>query len=259
MTTPTLATFTDKPSGSRLYKHPITGDACPGVTSVIGGKAKPFLTPWAAKMVATAAVEKRELIAKMIEEVGEDEAIKWLKGAPYRKSGAAADAGTNAHSIFEALLKGNPLGELTEDADLYRRHFADFLDKVQPEMVYAEESIWSETHGYAGTFDAFLKIEGVPTIADWKTSNAVYPETSLQLAAYANADHIIRADGTQVPMPKAERGVVLRVRPDEGWQLHELPIGPDVFEVFLSLRKLWDFTRIERSLVQKPLVVGRGA
>lgn len=43
--------------GARWYVDPDTGTKVPGVTSIINVLDKPFLSPWAAKMVAEFAVE----------------------------------------------------------------------------------------------------------------------------------------------------------------------------------------------------------
>lgn len=64
-----------------------------------------------------------------------------------------------------------------------------------PELLGAEDLIYSEEMDYCGTFDGLLKINGKVVLADWKTTNAskkeapqgVYYSYFLQLGAYAAA------------------------------------------------------------------------
>src|SRR5690606_38508722 len=55
VTTPKINTL--RRGGARYYVNPETGDKVPGVTSIVGMLPKEFLKFWAAKSVATAAVD----------------------------------------------------------------------------------------------------------------------------------------------------------------------------------------------------------
>lgn len=254
MTTPKVATF--HRGGSRFYVHPDSGDKVPGVTSVLNMLPKPFLKAWAAKMVATEAVEGFDAWRHMAERDPEG-AIDYLKRTPDRTTRKAADTGTAAHGIFEALARDEPIGALTPDLQPFADHFRDFLDTVQPEFLALEDTVWSEKHGYAGSFDALMKIQGEMVWADNKTTRSgVYPEVALQLAAYSRADYILDGDsGEQHLLPYARRGCVVHVRP-EGWALYEVPITDEVFEVFLNLRRVFDWDKSSRQIVGKPVLKG---
>lgn len=262
MTTPKIRTLST--GGSRWYVHPTTGEKCPGVTSVLNMLPKPFLKAWAAKEVATTAVDNLDAI-RVLAASDRQGAIDYLKGSPNRNTRAAADIGTAAHGVFEALSLGHPLPALTDEMLPYVRHFSDFLDKVQPTYRMVEETIWSDSHSYAGSFDAFAEIQGHGCWVDNKTTRSgVHAEVALQLSAYSHADFVLRENGTQVALPKAPaggstRGVVVHVRP-EGWALYEVPIGDDVFEFFLALRKtfVWD-SAYARQVVGKPIAKGAAA
>lgn len=257
MTSPKIPTFYR--GGSRFYVHPTSGAKVPGVTSVLNALPKPFLKAWAAKVVAENAVAMAA-DGTLVPMATRDPSgtVDYLKRAPGRSTQHSADVGTAAHGVFEMLAKGEPIGRLTDEVDVFRRHFEDFLDVVQPEILRQEDTVWSETHGYAGSFDAFGKIEGEPTWIDYKTTRSgVHAEVALQLSAYAHADYLLDGEtGETLLQPEGERGVVVHVRP-EGWALYEVPIGDDVFEHFLYLlRGPFAWEQISRTIVGRPVLKG---
>lgn len=240
MTTPKVNTI--KREGSRLYVEPETGEKVPGVTSVIGMLPKDFLRYWAAKEVATTAVEELGTLVSMVLR-DPSAAIDHLKKAPDRNTRKAADTGTAAHDLFERMSRGETLGRVHPDLEPFVNHFDDFLTTVKPEYHHMEETVWSDTHKYAGSFDAFATIDGQRVWVDNKTTRSgIHAEVGIQLAAYRFADHILRPDGSRVPMPKADGGVVLHVRP-EGWQLVPVRADEEMFDMFLTLRKVFHFEK----------------
>lgn len=257
MTSPKIATL--HRGGSRFYVHPSTGDKVPGVTSVLGMLPKGFLKWWAAKEVATTAVamaKSGELTLMAARD--EDGAIDYLKRSPDRNTKRAADIGTAAHGVFEALSLGHPLGPITEDLEPFARHFADYLETVQPEYLRCEDTVWSDQHGYAGSFDALAVIQGERCWVDNKTTRSgVHAEVALQLSAYRKADYLLDGEtGEQILQPEADRGVVVHVRP-EGWALYEVPIGDDVFEFFLHLRQTFEWDRaFSKGIPGRPVLKG---
>jgi hypothetical protein len=258
MTSPKVPTFYR--GGSRYYEHPGTGDKVPGVTSVLNMLPKPFLKAWAAKEVATTAVAMGGDLVRMAER-DPDGAIDYLKRSPDRNTRKAADTGTAAHGVFEALSLGQPLGRITEDLEPFARHFADFLDVVQPKFLRCEDTVWSEAHGYAGSFDFLAEIQGERCWGDNKTTRSgVHAEVTLQLSAYAHADYLLDGEtGEQLLHPEAHRGVVLHVRPT-GWALYEVPIGDEVFAYFLTLRRVFDWVNTHsKGVVGRPAVKGAAA
>lgn len=256
MTSPKIRTFYG--AGSRWYVHPgDPEDKVPGVTSILNMLPKGYLKAWAAKLVAEEAVAKIAYVAPMIAE-DPDGAVDYLKRAPERFTRAAADVGTAAHGVFETLSLGIPLGPITEDLIPFARGAEALLNTVEPEILRTEETVWNRTHSYAGSFDGYANVSGYRTIFDWKTTRSgVHAEVALQLAAYAHAEAVLNPeDGSEGPMFPVERGLVFHVRPD-GWGVYEVPVGDDVFEYFLALRKVfaWD-TKASRGIPGRPAVKG---
>ncbi|MEV7402857.1 hypothetical protein AB0N93_21000 [Streptomyces sp. NPDC091267] len=253
-------------SGSRFYVHPDRREIIhPGVTSVIGMLPKPFLQRWSANMAAELAVDSIDFLADMASR-DRDGAIKYVAGAAHRYTKHRADVGSKAHDLFERMIRtgaftardstGEFLAHVHPDMVPYRAHFAEFLSVVNPELVRAEDVAWSDTHGYAGSFDAILRVwldekgkptpdrSGVPALlmVDWKTSKGTYPDVALQMAAYARADFLIDPDGNREPTPEFDGAAVLHITPD-GWEFKPVRIDDEVFAVFLSLRHIFDWDR----------------
>lgn len=253
--------------GSRFYIHPEKPETkVPGVTSVCGMLPKPFLAFWNAKMVAELAVDSLPFVEQMAARDRQG-AVDYLKGAARRYTKMRADVGSAAHDLFERMIRGE--GGFTErdprgryrvsvhpDLETYRANFAEFLEVVGPELVGAEDVAWSDIHEYAGSFDAILRVwldsENKPTpdrsgtpvllIVDWKTSKDTHAEVALQMSAYAYADKIIHADGSESPMPEFDGAAVLHITPEQ-WAFKPVRIEPEIFAFFLSLRHIFDWDR----------------
>lgn len=241
--------------GSRFYLDADLPEVrLPGVTSILSMLPKPFLMYWSAKLTAELAVDSLPFVQHMAERDRQG-AIDYLKGASRRYTKIRADVGSKAHDLFERMIRGEEVGKVHPDLEPYRVMFADFLATVNPELVRAEDVAWSDRHGYAGSFDAILRVwlsddrrptpdrSGTPVLlmVDWKTSADTYPEVALQMAAYAHADRIIGPDGSSEPMPDVDGAAVLHITPEQ-WGLKPVRIDRDVFDVFLVLRRVfaWD-------------------
>ncbi|MET9147292.1 hypothetical protein [Streptomyces sp. NPDC004042] len=215
---------------------------------------KPFLVWWAARMTAEAAVSNLPAVASIAErdEVG---AVDYLRNAHSRYTKLRARIGSEAHDLFERMIRGEAIGRVHPDLEPYRAGFAEFLSVVRPVLVRAEDIAWSDTHEYAGSFDAIIRVrlgeDGKPDhengtwhvlIVDWKTSKSTYPDVALQMSAYAHADKIIAPDGTAEPMPEFDGAAVLHITPD-GWAFKPVRIDREVFDTFLTLRKVFTWDR----------------
>ncbi|MGW6920862.1 hypothetical protein ACWGA9_06195 [Streptomyces sp. NPDC054950] len=267
---------TDETGGSRVYFKEIDpATRYPSVTVTVDMLPKKFLQRWHANMAADLALDSIDYIQRMADRDREG-AKRWLAGAAYRYTEARGKIGTKAHDMFERIIRGQRVGRVHPDMAPYQRCFQEFLDHVKPVLVRAEDVAWSDTHKYAGSFDAWLMLRvvvnddgtwtldpdntsgvavWVNVIADWKTSKSIWPSVALQMGAYANADKIISAEGIEEDMPEFDGAVVLHITPD-GWSL--VPVYADelraAFELFLHLRKVTDWERItQKRVLGKPL------
>lgn len=253
-------------SGSRFYFDTAQPDIkVPGVTSIVGMLPKPFLQFWNAKMVAELAVDSLDFIKQMAERDRQG-AVDYLKGAARRYTKIRADVGSDAHDLFERMIRGESTGSIHPDLRPYHQHFSEFLDIVQPELVRAEDVAWSDEHQYAGSFDAMLRLKlddnGKPdphgdsalVVADWKTSKSTYPDVALQMSAYAHADRIISPSGESEPMPEFDGACVLHITPD-AWEFKPVRIDrDDVFGHFLHLRETFKWDReVSKTVLGSPI------
>lgn len=266
-----MAIRTIKKSGSRFYFNEADPETrYPGVTSIVSMLPKPFLQRWNANMAATLAVDSLDFLKEMAER-DRDGAKKYIAGAAYRYTNHRAKVGSQAHDLFERMIRGEYVGSVHPDMRAYQRHFAEFLDRVQPELVRAEDVAWSDTHEYAGSFDAMLRLKldenGKPdpagetalVIADWKTSKGTYPDVALQMSAYANADEVVSPDGTREAMPAFDGAVVLHIT-DEAWEFMPVRIDGDVFAHFLHLRQTFEWDRsVSKTVLGDPIAEKSGA
>lgn len=113
------------------------------------------------------------------------------EGRDFRETrDAAAEAGTIAHSLVECHLLGDTLdlssldGEAVVKAQSAFQSYLDWEKQSKLEIVEVEHSFVSEEYQYGGTLDAIGEIDGKLCLLDWKSSNKVYPEMLIQLAAY---------------------------------------------------------------------------
>jgi hypothetical protein len=65
--------------------------------------------------------------------------------------------------------------------------FAEFWKTYKPELISAEDFVWSDKYKYAGTADLVCKMNDQVWLLDLKTSNSIHKSYDLQLASYAKA------------------------------------------------------------------------
>lgn len=263
------------------YKEEAPEVRYPGVTRIVDMLPKSFLQRWNANMAADLAIDSLDFIKEMAERDREG-AKKYLAGAAPRYTSARAKIGSQAHDLFERQIRGEAIGRVHPDLEPYRRNFDNFLTTVKPVLVRAEDVAWSDTHRYAGSFDAWLRLRvvlkddetwaldpdnvtgeaiWVDVIADWKTSKSVWPSVALQMAAYASADKLIDPTGAEEPMPVFDGAAVLHITP-EGWTLYPV-YGPQLAEAFghfVHLRQTFDWENgASRKALGGPLASSRVA
>lgn len=255
-------------SGDRWYVDPGTGDKVPGVSAILDMYPKPALPGWAAREAAAFAVSNLDVVSALAR-TDAKAAVDLIKGAPWRKSGKAADDGTQIHGLAETLMRDRienrkstfsvPPGTMD-----FLRNFARFATEfdVVPRMV--ETTVWDDEYNYAGTFDGLYTLtldgEEIDAIVDTKTgASGVWPEASLQQVAYARARWFLDPEtGERTPMPRVDAAFGLWLRP-EGWALIPLSIDDATWEQFLRLRESYEWKRtrekyaVGKAVNQNPL------
>jgi len=151
------------------YKNK-AGKKVPGVTTIIGRfKDSGGLLWWAFEQGKSA-------------ERGEINSL-------YDKRDEAAEAGTLAHTMVENHINGiestlpeNPT-DIQKQAWQGYQNYLKWAETTKIEVIEQEMEMVSEQYQFGGCPDAVM-VKGELALGDWKTSNGVYPDYLIQLAAY---------------------------------------------------------------------------
>ena len=147
----------------------------------------------------------------------------------------AATVGTLAHALIQADLQDDTVDrnlyspqqmDLAENAVL---SFFEWKKRHKIEVIFCEQQMVSDKMLYGGTVDCYCKLDGKPTLLDFKTGKAIYEEYFVQLAAYAE---LLKENGYPV-----EEVRILRVGRDdtEGFEERSVADTRKWFEIFKRL------------------------
>lgn len=194
------------------------------------------LVNWAVRTTAEYAVDNNDVIAPLAGR-DRDAAVKLLADARWTSSGKAAARGTDLHKAAEALALG-VTPEVEDHILPYVEQYQAFLDTFRPSFLMSEAPVYNPTHGYAGTCDGVLEMDGRRLIFDLKTtahapdsgkSRPPFPEVALQLVAYRRAEwvgllsemryasgkryYLYDPDAQHEPMPETDGALCVVVSP----------------------------------------------
>lgn len=186
------------------------GNNWPSVTTITSLLAKPALYSWYGK-------------------VGNAEA-KRIKDE-------STAFGRDVHGGVEAYLKGEKYLNETEAAHQLVAGFVEWFEKQNIKPVAIEEHLKSTEHRYHGTFDFVAEVNGVLTLCDLKTNNAIYDEMVLQLTGY----HILWNENQQT-LP-CNDGLIIRLdKKTKKVYTKEYKYLDRYDGVFLGLRTVWEWS-----------------
>jgi hypothetical protein len=235
------------------------------VTTLIGALDKPALLYWAAEQTAICAVDQLATVQAMVNDGDRADVVKWLRDARFRRpkgERSAAELGTAVHEACEQFALTGTRPDVDDDVAPFLNQFDAWCDRFQPVYEAAEVTVYSPQYGYAGTCDAFLSVDGVRCIVDYKTSKksvdargkatSPYPEqVALQLAAYRYAElaavwrprrmeqfrrrYYLLGEAEKamaVPVPEVDIGLVIHITPEhcEAWPME---CGAEIHKAFL--------------------------
>lgn len=239
MTAPKLSVET---ANGRYYYHPRKPNQVPSITNIKKVRNVPAINGWKVNTTARYAADNLEMLTPL----PPYERYQLIKSAPYRPS-QSGDIGDTVHDWIDRTVKGFeiPEDELQAAIPAARNTFKTFLafrryHLYQPMVLnQAEFTVWSDTHGYAGTADLDISIGDWRVLIDNKTGNDAYWDTALQIAALAKADFIVSEDGSEQPIPAYDRFAILHLRPTY-FRLIPVHHIDECFEAFLGLKKVFD-------------------
>lgn len=232
-----------------------------GVTTLIkSGMPSDALMYWAAREVAEEAVDGSDVWEPILLKDGRDEAIRYLKGAPWRTRNKGGQRGTKVHKWAELLAKGETIVP-EGDEEPYVDRFLEWWDEwdVRPVELpngdlAVELCVVNVEHQYGGTLDLVAELAGwhpdgssAVVAVDYKSGKGIHPETGAQLTAYVHApEYLPKADGSEGVRPLAELGIEGAVT------VHLQPDHATTYPVDVSDARYLDF----RYIVQVAEIVG---
>lgn len=185
-----------------------------------------------------------------------------MEGVDYReRRDKAATAGTAAHSMIENFLAGRNPGqgvetedqETAENAERAFKAFRGWEREHRVEVLRQEVQLTDDEFGFGGCYDALIELDGVLTLADWKSSSDIYGSMVAQIGAYhrlITVNHSERNHPKQAVIVKAGKDGTLRVVELDS---EAIALGWDVFQAAL---KVYNARRVLDGLVAKPLIPG---
>ena len=190
------------------------GDRVPSVTTILGILNKPALLDWAWQM--------------------------GTQGLDYKAvRDGAADVGSLAHYMILCYLRREEPDTSEYSAQTIERaensliKFWDWEKAHNLKPIMLETPLVSEGLGFGGTIDFFGLVDGQPTLVDFKTGKAVYPEFFYQLAAY---EQLLTEAGQLIEVTR-----ILRIgrTEDEGFEERTIGKLDRQWEIFLNCLKIY--------------------
>ena len=221
-------------------KYTFRGTDYPSVTTILKYTPKEWLGAWAAKVVATTAVDGYEALGRAIASQGAQAALQALKRTPWAVRDKAADFGSAKHAVLEALVAEQDIPET-----VHHREIEEWRDTYQPLVLFSEAQVVNTAVGYAGSLDLIAEVYGRRLLIDLKSSSVLDHVMRMQLAAYRYAEAVFEDDRIVAEMPEVEGCAVLWIPRDqpELWQFLEVDAGAEAWRAFLNVKGTHDFLR----------------
>jgi hypothetical protein len=232
------------------HRYEIGGEKVPGVTSILSaGIPKGALVNWAAECSARYAVNHWDELAAMPVADRLDPIVK----ARHEERNKAAARGTRIHGYAERLLAG----EEVDVPDDFRGHVDQcltFLAAWDIQEIAVEVTVVNRARWYMGTADLLARVGDSLDVwlFDWKTGKpGIWPETALQLAAYAHAETMLvpgpEPDGfSEIAFPQIACAAAVDLQPDT-YEVRPVDISDETFFTFLYAQQVARFTTADRA------------
>lgn len=168
-----------------------------------------------------------------------------IDGKDFRESrDSAATAGTCAHAMVEAHIRGYQFDANKHDAETFAKAsvsfnaFLEWASSSHLKPAQTEVSMVSEKYRFGGTLDTIL-VNGKLAIGDWKTSNGIYSDMLAQVSAYGKLWEELH------PLEPITGGYhIIRFDKTYGdFNHHWYPELDDGWEYFKRVREAYDFDK----------------
>lgn len=192
--------------GGSGYKHPVTGNVVPGVTTVLKNLNKPGVLQWAVDNTAAYAVANVDGLLNRTEEQGYGFLRWYWKRDPLKgdlsdirnySNGVLEDSanlGTMMHDWIAADHGACPYPDVSLAPSFFWEmveEWEEFQKRHEVKPVHSEITMWNDEFGYAGTADGVWEIDGKLSLIDIKTSRNTWDEHLMQLIALHNCETLL--------------------------------------------------------------------
>jgi hypothetical protein len=218
------------------HRYKIDGRWALGVTTALKGVPKDeVLKRWAARLVADYAINNMEQVRTLVAETGADHARHYLADLPNQRFKTAGIRGTDVHALAGPYIRHEDV-EVPEHLYPYVDGYAMYVEDWRPKSLHEELTVASREHNIAGTLDSISVIPGRgKCLVDYKTSNYVYGEHALQVAAYRHMEVYLDDEGKEHPMIPVDECLILHIKPHD-YQLIPVQADKEAFQKFLKAR-----------------------
>jgi CRISPR/Cas system-associated exonuclease Cas4 (RecB family) len=156
-------------------------ESVPSVTTIVSTLDKPMLIPWAVNKTLEVC---REAVAPdtLHSELFLEEVWRSAKRAHKDVKEEAASIGHQVHDILHSERFEDPIEDDRVAAGVYAGRA--WLESRNVKTLESERLVFSKRNTVVGRLDRIVEISGKRCLADWKTSNGVWPEMVMQVSAY---------------------------------------------------------------------------
>jgi len=226
------------------HSYLLDGEPCDAVTWIRdNGIPKPGLINHAGDATAGYAIDHWEELHEMTP----SQRLKILSKARFQSLKRGGVRGKAVHTYAQQLAAGVEV-DVPEEYDGYVQAYLRFAEEWELEEFLVETAVFNRRHRYGGTIDVFGRLcDEKNWILDYKTApSGIWPETAIQIAAYANSEFYLDADGNEHPMPQIDAAGGIWLRADGSYELVPVDFGPETFRVFLYAQQVAHFAQLPR-------------
>jgi len=241
------------------HEYKVNGEIFPSVTTILGiiDKSGPLMN-WATKVTVDYMHNnlKQQGARIFIDdiELNIENAGKIFYRAKQEHSiikTEAGDIGTKAHAEIEKIIKTDTepteieLSAMDPRVANAVRSYLTWRAESHFRPIHSEERVAILKHKFAGTIDCIGTLNGKRTLIDLKTSNNIYPEMKLQVAAYAKA-------WEETHNEKIEDVRILRIGKDKPeFECHIIDNIDSLLSVFLSCISIYLWRKAEARIYSR--------
>lgn len=261
MSKPELALYGSNDGTGRAYRHPFRTHPdgkpvdSPSVTTVLNlvekGKG---LAQWAVNQTLDWMVENLSLLYTKDHEASK----RWGKYRWKDSRDLRAEVGTGIHETIESLHTGGwNYPALDEEQQKIMQQWEAFNERYEVTPIRSEFTIWNLKADYAGTADGLWDVTDRKSGETWhnllidlKTSNSVWPDYWMQLAALSAGDVIMekQEDGKWIEVPNSPDSgglAIIHLKADK-WEFlveDDKEMIDLYYRQFLEYRNLWSIQK----------------